>query len=66
MNIAWHLLDHQIDVGTAALVAHDLDVFQAHQGLEDLSRGLRYRTGARLRCHWHATRVPLAELLHLD
>ena len=37
-DIARYLLDHQFDVGTAALVAHDPDVFETHQGLEDLSR----------------------------
>lgn len=32
------LFDHQIDVATVALVLDDPDVFQAHQGLEDLVR----------------------------
>jgi hypothetical protein len=35
---AGHLPDHQLDVGPAALVSHDLDVFETHQGLEDLTR----------------------------
>ena len=37
-DFARYLLDHQLDVGTAALVAQDLHVFEAHQGLEDLTR----------------------------
>ena len=32
-DIARYLLDHQLDVGTTALVAHDPDVFETHQGL---------------------------------
>ena len=37
-HIANDLLDHQLDVGSPALEAHDHDVFEAHQGLEDLTR----------------------------
>ena len=33
-----HLLDHHLNVATAALVLEDPDVFEAHQGQEDLSR----------------------------
>jgi hypothetical protein len=31
-------LDHQLDVGTAALVTQDVHVFEAHERLEDLIR----------------------------
>jgi hypothetical protein len=34
----YDLLDHQVDVGAAALVLKDQDVLQADQSLEDLSR----------------------------
>jgi len=34
----WGLLDHQLDVGSPALVAHDPDIFETHQGGEDLTR----------------------------
>jgi len=37
-SVAQNLLDHQLDVGSAALVGQDRDVFQAHQRLEDLTR----------------------------
>jgi len=37
-HVAWGLFDQQLDVGPMALVGQDLDVFQTHQGLEDLSR----------------------------
>jgi len=37
-QVAGHLLDHQLDVGTAALVGQDDDVFETHQGGEDLTR----------------------------
>ena len=40
-NVADHLLDHELDVGPTALVAHDLDVLQADEGLEDLNRVAR-------------------------
>jgi len=42
-QVAGHLLDHQLDVGTAALVGQDDDVFETHQGGEDLTRGGRGR-----------------------
>ena len=32
------LLDHELHVRPAALVVQDADVFQAHEGLEDLAR----------------------------
>ena len=32
------LFDHQLDVGSATLVAQDADVFETHQGREDLTR----------------------------
>ncbi len=32
------LLDRELDVGPPALVGEDLDVFQTHQGLDDLTR----------------------------
>jgi len=35
---ARYLFDHQLDVGTTALVAHDAHVFETHQGVEDLTR----------------------------
>jgi hypothetical protein len=37
-HLANDLFDHQLDVGSPALEAHDRDVFEAHQGLEDLTR----------------------------
>jgi hypothetical protein len=33
-----HLLDQQFNLGTGPFVVKDLDVFQAHQGLDDLIR----------------------------
>jgi hypothetical protein len=35
LDVARLLLDHQLDVGTPTLVAHDLHVFETHQGGED-------------------------------
>ena len=37
-DFARYLFDHQLDVGTTALVAHDAHIFETHQGVEDLSR----------------------------
>ena len=37
-HLADDLLDHQLDIGATALVLHDLDVFEADEGLEDLTR----------------------------
>ena len=37
-DLAQDLLDHQFHVGTATRVVQDPDVFEAHQGLEDLDR----------------------------
>jgi hypothetical protein len=37
-DLAEHLLDHQLDVGPAALVVQDLDILEAHQGPEDFTR----------------------------
>ncbi len=36
-HVADDLFDHQLHIGTAALELHDLDVFETHQGPEDLS-----------------------------
>ena len=33
-----HLLDHQLDVGSTASVVQDPDIFETHQGLENLAR----------------------------
>ena len=35
---AGHLLDHELDVGAAALIREDAHVFETHQGGEDLTR----------------------------
>ena len=37
-DLARYLLDNQLDVGTPAHIGHDVHVFEAHQGGEDLSR----------------------------
>jgi hypothetical protein len=37
-HLANDLFDHQLDVGSFALEAHDRDVFETHQGGEDLTR----------------------------
>src|ERR1700722_19508425 len=37
-HLANDLFDHQLDVGSPAFQAHDRDVFETHQGLEDLTR----------------------------
>ncbi len=37
-NDVEHLFDHELDVGTSAVVREDADVFEAHQGTDDLAR----------------------------
>ena len=37
-DVAGHLLDHQLDVGTSTHVGQDADVFETYQGGEDLIR----------------------------